>query len=54
MLFNNFERTCIIKYNGMWGYKMPYYAPNIIIKYNCLKIKKEIVRKIEKLLLKIK
>ena len=44
LLFNQFERETIRKYNGVWGWKTPDYAPAIIIRYNSLKIQKELIR----------
>jgi len=44
LLFNQFEREIIRKYNGVWGWKTPNYAPSIIIRYNLLKIQREFIR----------
>lgn len=44
LLFNQFERETIRKYNGMWGWKTPDYAPSIIIRYNLLKIQKKLIK----------
>jgi len=44
LLFNQVERKTICKYNGTWGWKIPDYVPSIIIKYNSLKIQKELIR----------
>jgi hypothetical protein len=44
LLFNQFERETIRKYNGIWGWQTPDYAPSIIIRYNSLKIQKELIR----------
>lgn len=44
LLFDYFERNVIIKYSGKWGFQCPDYAPSIIIRYNMMKIKRELVR----------
>lgn len=44
LLFDQFKRNVIRKYNGICGYKMPNYAPSIIIRYNLLHLQREFIK----------